>query len=156
LLARVEPQLALTDRYDRPGLEERLANPDLVDEGAIGRALIEQDVAVVLLRDPAVVARHGIVAEDDVVVLHRADPDLLLVEAPLVARVIHRLQHAAPDMQRRTAVEIADFGRRYEVWKLLHDLRWPIIAPNPPGVRAGRGSWRGSAATRAAAGRGGG
>src|SRR5262249_55534766 len=134
-LARVEPELALPDRDDRAGLEERLTDPDLVDEGPVGRALIEQDVAVVLLRDPAVVPRYRVVAEHDVVVLHRADPDLLLVEGPVLSRIVDRLQHAAPDVQRRTAVEIADFGRRYEVWKLLHVLRRrTIIAPNPTGV----------------------
>jgi hypothetical protein len=139
-LARVEPQLALSDRDDRARLEVRLADPHLVDERTVGRPLIQEDIAIVLLRDPAMIARHRIVAEHDVVVVHRSDPDLLLVEYPLLRRIIDRLQDAPPEVQRRTAVEVADFGRRNEVWKLLHELRrHHIISPNPPGVPAGRG-----------------
>src|SRR4029079_12246514 len=83
LLARVEPQLALAHRDDRARLEEGLANADLVDERAVGRSVVDQDIAIVFLGDPAVIARDRVVPEDDVVIVHRSDPDLLLVEYPL-------------------------------------------------------------------------
>ena len=125
----VEPELALADGEHGPGLEEALANTDLVDEGSVRRALIDQDVAGVLLDDPAVVARHRVIVEDDVVIVHRPDADLLLVEGPLLRGVIDCLQHAATEVQRRTSIEVADLGRCNEVRKLLHEPGG-IIAPN--------------------------
>ncbi len=73
LVARVELELLLPDRDGAARLEVGLADADLVDERAVGRAQIDEHVAGVLLDDPAVVARDRVVAQDDVVVLHRAE-----------------------------------------------------------------------------------
>jgi hypothetical protein len=128
LLARVELDLALASRHRAARLEVGLADPDLVDERPVGRVQVDQDVARVLLDDLAVVARHRVVAQDDVVVVHRSDPDLVLVEAPLGPRIVDRGERAAPEVQGRAPVEVADLGRRNEVGELLHGPPDPIIA----------------------------
>jgi hypothetical protein len=78
--ARVELEQTLTDRDRAPGLQERFADAHLVDERAVRRVVVDEHVAVVVLDDLAVVARHRVVVEHDVVVFHRADADLFLVE----------------------------------------------------------------------------
>src|SRR5690606_5601475 len=135
-LARVELEQALAHGDRAAGLEERLAHAHLVDERAVRRVVVEQDVAGVVLNDLAVVARHRVVVQHDVVVFHRADADLFLVEDPLLRRIIDRLQDAAPQVQGGPSVEVADLGRRYEVRELLHGTRADIILTNC------RGMWR--------------
>jgi hypothetical protein len=117
----------------------RLAHAHLVDERAVRQVIVDEHVAGVVLHDPAVVARHRVVVEHDVVVFHRADPHFLFVEHPLLRRIIDGLQHAPPQVQGRPSVEIADLGRRNEVQKLLHEARAPRHhSPKAQGFRTVR------------------
>jgi hypothetical protein len=67
-------------------------------------------------------AIRSIVAHDHVVVVHRADPDLVLLEHPLLI-TLDRAQHALPQVQGRAALEERHLGRRDEVRELLHRSR---------------------------------
>ena len=127
-LARVELQFGLAEMHGTAGLEVGLAHPHLVDEGAIRRAQIVEDVTRVLLDDAAVIARHRVVSEDDVVVVHRAEANGALVEAALDRpAVLLEDQLAAAQVQRRAATAIVDLGRGDEVRELL-GLCEPIVA----------------------------
>src|SRR5262249_9558712 len=133
LLAGVELELALADAHGAAGLEEGLADADAVHEGAVRRPQVDEDVGVVLLDDLAVVARDGVVLDDEVVVVHGADADLALVEHALLgARAAHDDAAAAQVEPGRPVAEVVDLGRRDEVGELAG------LRPGAVGV----GRWR--------------
>ena len=103
LVARLKADLGLADGDGAARVQEGLAHAHAVDKGAVGGIEVDEDVAGVFLDDLAVVARCGVVADDDVVVVHAADGDDVLAEAPL--RGAAHDERAAAHAQGRAGVQ---------------------------------------------------
>src|SRR5690606_27866388 len=96
-------ELDLADGDHRAGLEPRLFDLGAVEERAVRRGEIAQEIAAPIAHDLAVRARHGLVGEHQLVVLRLADPEEValddLLAAALVAgedheRAARQLEHA--------------------------------------------------------------
>ena len=80
---RLKADLVVADAEDLTGRKKNFANTNPVHERSIGTLQVDSHVLGVFLHDSAVVPAHGVVLEDDVVVVHRADGDDVLVEDEL-------------------------------------------------------------------------
>ena len=125
LVQAVELDVRFADRDRAAGLEISLFNAHAVDECAVGRVQILQQIRIFILVDAAVVAGHRVVFHYQIVVVHGAQRDVRLIEDVLGALAILALQHQLAFAQVqccRATRDIGDLGRRDVVGELFAHL----------------------------------